>query len=356
MDGLTREQATLVTASLMMLGAVAGSFALYWTSALMVPFVLSLVVSYLVGPIVDLVQTRLRAPRWAAILAAFFAIAGGAALIVMLLWTSIRGLAENYEVYSQRVSDLGNWGLGLLDEMPEGWVPEEWTADEIDVDAILATLDVQAILATLGDEAGNLLGVLSALVTNGALVVLFAVFLVIGRAPYEHREGMWGEIDSQVQSYLVTKFVMSAGTGVMTWVLLALLGLDLALVFGFLAFLLNFIPNVGSVVAMILPLPIALIQFDSLTMVFLVLALPGSVQFVIGNVVEPRVMGDNLGLHPITVLLALIFWGQLWGVAGLFLSVPLTSIAKIVLLRFETTRPVARFLEGHVDVEAGEPA
>ena len=132
----------------------------------------------------------------------------------------------------------------------------------------------------------------------------------------------------------------------MAGTLLGLLGLDLAFVFGVMAFFLNFIPNVGSLIAVMLPIPLAIVQFDSWVQVLLVLALPGSVQITIGNFVEPKIMGEGLALHPVSILIALVFWGLIWGAVGMFLAAPITAVLAIVLGRFETTRPIANLLAG----------
>jgi AI-2 transport protein TqsA len=154
------------------------------------------------------------------------------------------------------------------------------------------------------------------------------------------------QIDAKIRKFIVTKFLISAATGIMVGIILGILGLDLALVFGVLAFLLNFIPNVGSVVATLLPLPVALVQYDSMVMVVLVVVLPGAVQVTMGNIVEPKIMGEGLDLSPVTILLALVFWGLIWGIVGMLLAAPMTAVLRIVLARFTTTRSVAELLAG----------
>ena len=139
-------------------------------------------------------------------------------------------------------------------------------------------------------------------------------------------------------------------SGLILWAI----GLEPALVFGVLAFLLNFIPSVGSIVATLLPLPLALLQFESSLAITACVVLPGIVQFSIGNVVEPRVMGEGLDLHPVTVLLALIFWGLVWGMTGMLLATPITAVLRIILDRISATRPVAELLAGRLP--GGEPA
>jgi AI-2 transport protein TqsA len=125
--------------------------------------------------------------------------------------------------------------------------------------------------------------------------------------------------------------------------------LKMAALFGLLAFLFNFIPNVGPIVASLLPIPIAFAQFeDRLWMVLLVVGLPGCVHMTIGNFVEPRLMGRGLELHPVAVLLALALLGLLWGVVGMVLAVPIAAMVRIVLSRFTTTRALGELLAGRL--------
>ena len=194
----------------------------------------------------------------------------------------------------------------------------------------------------------NAAGTAVDITTNGALVLIFLVYLVSGSSTVGPRVGIYAEIHEKVQKYIVTKFMISATTGILVGVILWVFDLDLALVFGVMAFLLNFIPSIGSVISTLLPLPIAIIQFDSVWAITAIVALPGVVQMVIGNGIEPLVMGESLDLHPITVILSLIFWGLLWGFVGMFLATPIMAVLRIVLARFDETRPFAELLAGHL--------
>jgi AI-2 transport protein TqsA len=122
----------------------------------------------------------------------------------------------------------------------------------------------------------------------------------------------------------------------------------MAWLFGLLVFLLSFIPNIGSIVATLLPIPVAVTQFQDPWMVLAVVAIPGAIHMTLGNLVAPRLMGRDLELHPVTVLVALAFWGLLWGIAGMVMAVPIVAILRIVLLRFETTRSLAELLAGRL--------
>lgn len=321
----------------MILAAVATTAALIYTRPVMLPFVLAVLLSYLVGPLVDVLQVRLKAPRGIAVLTAFGVVAIGLSLLGMLIGSSLRRLAARIPVYKERVGELAARVLSTIDDIG---------VDIGQADALSAIQELP-LLSIVGGAAGSMVD----LVSNGVLVLIFVIYLISGRRPNETRDGLMGEVDSSIRRYLSTKVIASATTGLLTGIILAIFGLDLAVVFGVFAFLLNFIPSVGSAIATFLPLPVALVQFESGAAIAGVIALPGAVQFVIGNVIEPKVMGEGLDLHPITVLLGLIFWGLVWGIVGMLLATPITAVLRIVLARIDATRPVAELLAGRLPTD-----
>ena len=182
---------------------------------------------------------------------------------------------------------------------------------------------------------------------NTIFVTIFVIFLLSGRNPRKIRSSVYLEIDQKIRRYIVTKLAVSAFTGILVWFTLSHLGLELAVVFGILAFLLNFIPSIGSIISTFLPLPIAVAQFQGdVGTIVLVMLIPGVIQLVMGNVVEPKLMGGGLNLHPITILLALSFWGLLWGVIGMFLVASITAVIRIVLMQFDSLKPMGELLTG----------
>jgi predicted PurR-regulated permease PerM len=140
------------------------------------------------------------------------------------------------------------------------------------------------------------------------------------------------DITEQVQKYVVTKLLISLSVGVIVGFILWLFKIEFFIIWAALAALLNFIPNVGSVIAVTLPALMALVQYGSFGYALLVTAVIIVVQNIIGNIIEPKIFGDRLGLNPIVILLSLLIWGYLWGIVGMFLAVPLTAIVKIVML------------------------
>ena len=329
----------LNTVSMMVLATVAMAAALLYTRPVMVPFVLAIFISYLVSPLVDILRIRVRLPKAVAVLITLLVAAALITLLALLIITSTRGLLENVDVYRTRIVGLAERTFDVLNrqgiDLGQGELLQGLREFNI--------LDLP-ILGFVRSTAGSVVS----LVTNFVLVLIFVIYLLIGRHPNQFRHGFYAEIDRKVRSYIVIKFITSATTGLLTWIILSLFGLDLALVFGVMAFLLNFIPSIGSAIATLLPLPVALIQFESGVAVTMIVLLPGTVQFTIGNVIEPLVMGEGLDLHPVTILMALVFWGLLWGIVGMLLAVPMTAVLRIVLGRMEITRPVAELLAGRL--------
>ncbi|MCL4549327.1 MAG: AI-2E family transporter [Bacteroidetes bacterium] len=139
------------------------------------------------------------------------------------------------------------------------------------------------------------------------------------------------DITEQIQRYIVTKFLISLSMGILFGLILWLFGVQFFIIWASLALLLNFIPNVGSVIAVILPSLMALIQYQSFGYASIVAGVLIILQNIIGNLIEPKIFGDQLGLNPLVILLSLLLWGYLWGIVGMFLSVPLTAVIKIIL-------------------------
>ena len=152
------------------------------------------------------------------------------------------------------------------------------------------------------------------------------------RAEREKRvEKTFKDITEQIQRYIATKFLISLLTGIIIGIILWIFNIDFTVVWAVMAFFLNFIPNIGSIIAIVLPTVMALIQYESIGYTILVGGIITLVQNIIGNLLEPKIMGDKLGLNPLVILLSLLIWGYIWGIAGMFLSVPLTAVIKIII-------------------------
>jgi AI-2 transport protein TqsA len=194
---------------------------------------------------------------------------------------------------------------------------------------------------------GEVTGFASAVI----LVIIFTLFILLGRpAARPTRIGVLTEIEDRVQRYITQMVMLSAISGIAAGIVLAACGVKFAVMFGFLAFLLNFIPTVGSIIATLLPLPVILLSPEmGPTAKILALAIPAAIQIYLGNALQPRVLGNALDLHPIVVLISLIFWGMIWGLPGAFLATPMTAVLRIVLEKIPATRPIAELLAGRIE-------
>jgi AI-2 transport protein TqsA len=333
-------QHRIQTVCLVLLTAIATGGALYWLRPVMIPFVLAVFIWLGLSSLVDFQMRRLRLPRAAALITTLISAAAFFALIALVISASVSQLSANASAYQAQLEQLlGRVAEALPPELSRpGSESTLWDFSEV----------------TVGTVGGMFLATTNAIVevlSQSALVLIFVIFLMIGgdgrRKP---PSGVWGEAEARVKRYLVAKGVISAATGTLVGLTLALLGVDLALVFGLFAFLLNFIPSIGSIIATLLPLPVVLVSPDiSATAAVLAIAIPGAIQIVVGSFVDPRVMGEALDLHPIVILIALIFWGMLWGIAGALLAVPITAVLKIALERSEQARPFTELMAGRLD-------
>lgn len=214
---------------------------------------------------------------------------------------------------------------------------------------------LSALLNSLTSIAGNLF-----------IIIIYVIFLLVEEKFVDKKLKLWvkdptqlenattliHQIAQAVRKYISIKTQMSLLTGLLSYFILLLFKVDFPVWWAFLIFLLNYIPYIGSFFATLLPAVFALFQFQSFWIFLWVFLAIQGVQFLVGNVLEPKIMGRTLNLSPLGVLLALTFWGIIWGVLGMILSVPITSVMVITCARFEQTRFLAIWLSetGEVDL------
>jgi predicted PurR-regulated permease PerM len=206
--------------------------------------------------------------------------------------------------------------------------------------------------------AGSLLSSLGSVLVTFVVVFLYATFLLIERRGFAAKlanlshdprrvariREVIGAINRRIGSYLALKTLLSLLLGAASYAVMALYGLDFAALWALLTAFLNFVPYVGSVLGVVLPVLMALVQFQELGPVLTLLLALTALQFVIGNFLDPYVMGNSLNLSPFAILISLAVWSELWGIPGAFLAVPITAILTIVFSEFAGLRPVAVLL------------
>ncbi len=211
----------------------------------------------------------------------------------------------------------------------------------------------------------NALSALGGVLTNAFLILFTAVFMLLEASSLPHKLrimagdpthslAMWNAIINSVKRYMALKTWMSLVTGIIITVWLKMLGVDYPLLWGLLAFLLNFVPNIGSIIAAIPAVMLALIQLGLGAALFTASGYL-AVNFVVGNVIEPRVMGRGVGLSTLVVFVSLVFWGWVLGPVGMLLSVPLTMTVKIALNNNQDTRWLAILLDSESAVVEESP-
>ncbi len=205
---------------------------------------------------------------------------------------------------------------------------------------------------------GSLLSSVGSIVVTFVVVCLYATFLLFERRSFETKLANLSDdparverirqvilaINRRIGSYLALKTLLSLLLGVLSYAVMRLYGLEFAALWAVLATVLNFVPYVGSVLGVVFPLLMAIVQFGDPGTVFTLLLFLSALQFAIGNFLDPYVMGNSLNLSPFAILVSLAVWSELWGVPGAFLAVPITAILTIVFSEFPGTRPIAVLL------------
>ncbi len=213
--------------------------------------------------------------------------------------------------------------------------------------------------------ASNFAAGAASITANAGLIIIYVLFLLAEQRTFSSKllalfpepnqqaqvKSLLGKIQSQIQTYIWIKTLMSFLTGIFCYLILFFVGLDFAIFWAFIIFLLNYIPTVGSLLGIALPSILAIIQFNSISMFLIVIISLSITQFLIGNLIEPRLMGRSLNLSPLIVIITLVVWSSIWGIAGAVLCVPITVIAMIIFSHFERTKTIAIVLSGDGKIE-----
>ncbi len=286
-------------------------------------------------------------PNWAAMTLAIVTVLIGLSLIAKLVGDNIAQVSAAAPAYQANIEALIANASKLVgfDQPP-------------DIAAVFEQIDLRELAARFASAVAGFAG-------SFGIVLIYVLFLLFEQRGFdkkmralfpdtERREevrGVLHRMQQQIQTYVAIKTFTSVLTGGISYVVLVAVGVDFAVFWGFIIFLLNYIPTVGSLLGIIFPALLALIQFPTPGPFFIVLGGIGIVQFLIGSVLEPRLTGASLNISPLVVILSLALWGSIWGIVGMFLCVPLTVIAMIILSYFERTRPIAILLSGNGRIE-----
>lgn len=331
---MNTSQSKINTACLLILAAAVFTAGLVYMRVVLEPLVFALFYYAAALPVVVHIETRLKFPRIIAVLITTILAGIATALVVFMISHSIGDFVQEADAYKQRTVEFTAQLTSFLDQHGIN-IEQDKFRDEV------KKLPIFNMLGGITSGAFNMVG-------NFFLILIIFLFLIIGGSPQASKNALQIEIEGKISRYVISKTILSIATGVIAGIVLGGFGVELAAMFAVLTFLLNFIPNIGSIIATLLPIPVILLQYGFGVRLLGVMILLGLTQLVIGNIIEPKMMGESLDLHPVTILIFLLFWGLVWGIPGMFLAVPITAIMKIILSKIEFTRPLANAMSGKV--------
>lgn len=306
-----------------------------YAQSLIVPFLLALFLAAIAATPVNWLKSKGLPVPLAIMLVLLISIAAGV-FVTLILGSSVDEFSKSLPAYQTRLKELTggivDWLAGIGINAPE-------TRGILNViDPGKAMGFANSLISSLGGVFGN------------AFLILFTVLFMLMEAwSFPQKiNAIYGNRGDEVlnrvsdvlkstRQYLSIKTLMSLATGILVGGGTALIGLDFPILWGFLAFALNFIPNIGSIIAAVPAVLLSLVQLGSMATLGVILVYL-TANIVIGNIVEPRYMGEKVGLSTLVVFLSLVFWGWLFGLVGMLLSVPLTMTVKFASLANEETR------------------
>jgi predicted PurR-regulated permease PerM len=324
---------------------------LYHGAELLIPLAIAILIWHLINALAGfyhhLALGSRRLPAWLCYLAALLTIFGALTLMVELILDNVVQVSEAAPAYEDNLRALLNGMYDLLGLKAGPSFTE--IASQVSIAGIVTAL--AATLAGLARSAG--------------IVVVYVIFLLFEQSIFERKlhalladpgraerlRRLLARIARQIEGYLWVKTLSSLLTGTVSFAIMWAVGVDFAEFWALVIFLLNFIPIIGALLGVIFPSLLALVQFETIGP-FLVTSLAlAATQFVVGNLIEPRLMGRKLHLSPLVIILSLAFWGMLWGVVGMILCVPIMVIVMIICAHFGPTRPVAILLSSDGEIE-----
>lgn len=312
------------TIYLFVIALVAIGAVLRLTGSIFIPFVIAVLLSFAFAPVVSFLTTH-KVPRFLAITVVLVLFLAFGFLIGFVIYSSIQSLLREFPTYQRRFFALVTLMIEQFD------LPAD----------IVSQLEVTRTIGnTLVSISGNFMSFLS-----GFMVVLVFLLFLLMEKPYTRRKiqlalrddtmrrvsRVFVGVTSQIGRYVAVKIFVSLLTAVIVYGSFTLIGVDFPFIWAVLTFLFNFIPSIGSIAITFIAGVFVLVQFlpewSPALAAFFSIAIT---QFLIGNILDPKLLGDRLNLSPVIILLSLLLWGWLWDVAGLFLAVPLTVALKIV--------------------------
>ena len=312
--------------------------------SLLIPFILGLLIWFLIVEFRTLLtRTPIlgkRFPKWLWTVLASIVLFSLFAITINVLVDNIAVLSKQIPVYEANLQNVN------------GTINESFGIDIFEkIKAYVGDFKIAKLLSPI-------LNSLTDLFANGFMIVLYILFLFLEETVFRQKlkhlfstkkhfseaVEILEKINKSTSDYITLKTIISLITGLASYFALLFIGVDTPMFWAFIIFIMNYIPTIGSLIGTLFPAFIALLQFGDILHFTLVLGIVGAIQLIVGNFIEPKIMGNSLNLSPLVVILALSFWGAIWGITGMVLSVPITVIMVILFTQFKTTKPIAIIL------------
>jgi AI-2 transport protein TqsA len=318
-------------------GLLAIGAILYFTQVVIVPLVIAIFITMIIHKVEGVVARalRLRRFRWLSTIAAMVLILGVLFGLIMAAVVSAGDIVTRFPSYETRLTQA-------MERSHTAQAALTWMQEH----GVLEQLKHLPIGATVSGFLGSLVTLLG----NFVLVVIFTGFLLVSTTSFT---GVLQEMTDKIGAYITIKTMVSLLTGLLAYLLCWAFGVEFALFWATLAFLLNYIPTLGAIVASVPPILLAMVQLHSWAALAAFAGLFAVMQVILGQVLEPRLMGTRLAIKPVALLLGLIFWGVLWGIPGMFLATPLLAFLHILSSYFNFSRGFEHLLAADKTGTAG---
>jgi predicted PurR-regulated permease PerM len=345
-----------IRATLLFLAGMALLALLYYTRELLAPFALAIFIWLIIDAFARWMNDLSpKFPYWLALTIAVLSVVGLMVGFIFVIVDTVGDVVKDAPRYEARLSEIFSY------------VADKTGQENMSFATLNENFKItEKIEGGLGTFAATVQGVLS----EFFLIALYVAFLFAAQSSFPKKmddlfpnagrrvqAAKVGErIRASIEKYLSVQTIISLMQTVVSYIGMTALGLDNALFWALVIFVLNYIPIVGGLFAVLFPVLFAVVQFDSLGRVAILAGVLFGAQTIIGNTIQPKMMGDSMNLSALVVILALSVWSALWGGVGAFLSAPLTVIIMIILAQFPTTRWIAVLLsaDGNPDMDDGE--
>ncbi len=322
---------------------------------LIVPFLISVVIWYLINTLADYYKKiSIRSyslPKSLCFVAALLTMIIVLSLLVDMIGNNIADVKAAAPLYQENLLKLSDRIYNLLG-----------IENQPNLTQLIGQIDIRPFIS-------NIAGTMASIAGNSGLILIYVLFIFLEQASFNTKlkallngskltgtvEEIITTISHKIETYVAIKTFVSILTGTACYIVLILNDVDYASFWAFIIFLLNYIPTVGSMLAVLFPALLSLVQFPTFTPFLIIISSLGFIQVLIGNILEPRLMGNSLNLSPLVVMLSLALWGSIWGIAGMFLSVPFTVILMIIFSEFPKTKPIAIILSHNGKIGKSQP-